>query len=366
MTDGDALLRAICENPRDDLPRLVFADWLDENGQPERAAFIRTEIDVYRRPEWDAERVRYEGRARTDTARLAKLPWAADHLTGHPPGVEWGGSPVVRRGFPWCLRVLRPYHLFGPWAGPSGRHPVERLAFGPDLPDAGLLLGSGWLGRVSGLSFRDVGYPPSALAQVAAAAAAGGVEAVEFWSAALTPAGAERLAETPLLGRLTSLALGANGPRAAQTCLDALARVGPAARLRHLYLGTSQLGDDGLPALAAAAAVLPLEVLELPKGRLTGERAAAVAGMPLGGVRVLKLGGNPVGNAGAAALAGSPHLPNLLVLDLAFCQVGDDGIRAILESPLADRLVLLDLIGSPASAETKQEARARMGDRVRL
>ena len=41
MNDGDALLAAIIANPDDDTPRLVYADWLDENGQPERAEFIR-------------------------------------------------------------------------------------------------------------------------------------------------------------------------------------------------------------------------------------------------------------------------------------------------------------------------------------
>jgi uncharacterized protein (TIGR02996 family) len=28
----DDFLRAICESPDDDAPRLVFADWLDEHG----------------------------------------------------------------------------------------------------------------------------------------------------------------------------------------------------------------------------------------------------------------------------------------------------------------------------------------------
>ncbi|MBY0515104.1 MAG: TIGR02996 domain-containing protein [Gemmataceae bacterium] len=41
MTDEPALLRAICSHPGDDTPRLVFADWLEERGQPERAEFIR-------------------------------------------------------------------------------------------------------------------------------------------------------------------------------------------------------------------------------------------------------------------------------------------------------------------------------------
>ena len=32
MNEREALLRAICEHPDEDTPRLVFADWLQENG----------------------------------------------------------------------------------------------------------------------------------------------------------------------------------------------------------------------------------------------------------------------------------------------------------------------------------------------
>src|SRR5688572_6709814 len=46
MTERDALLRAVCENPDDDTPRLVLADWLDENEEPERAEFIRLQIEL--------------------------------------------------------------------------------------------------------------------------------------------------------------------------------------------------------------------------------------------------------------------------------------------------------------------------------
>lgn len=43
MTSPD-LLAAILADPNDDLPRLVYADWLEENGEPERAEFIRSQI----------------------------------------------------------------------------------------------------------------------------------------------------------------------------------------------------------------------------------------------------------------------------------------------------------------------------------
>ncbi len=48
MTDRDALLRSIIESPQDDLPRLVYADWLDENGNSAHAAFIRCQIELAR------------------------------------------------------------------------------------------------------------------------------------------------------------------------------------------------------------------------------------------------------------------------------------------------------------------------------
>jgi uncharacterized protein (TIGR02996 family) len=48
MTDGVALLRAILTNPEEDMPRLVLADWLEENGCPERAEFVRVQVELAR------------------------------------------------------------------------------------------------------------------------------------------------------------------------------------------------------------------------------------------------------------------------------------------------------------------------------
>ncbi len=48
MNDGDALRRAILDHPDEDTPRLIYADWLEENRDPERAAFIRAQIEYSR------------------------------------------------------------------------------------------------------------------------------------------------------------------------------------------------------------------------------------------------------------------------------------------------------------------------------
>jgi uncharacterized protein (TIGR02996 family) len=46
MSAEPALLAAVAASPDDDLPRLVYADWLDENGRSLRAEFIRLQIEI--------------------------------------------------------------------------------------------------------------------------------------------------------------------------------------------------------------------------------------------------------------------------------------------------------------------------------
>ena len=43
MREHEALLRNIIKKPDDDAPRLIYADWLEEQGQEERAEFIRVQ-----------------------------------------------------------------------------------------------------------------------------------------------------------------------------------------------------------------------------------------------------------------------------------------------------------------------------------
>lgn len=50
--DRDALLLAIVTGPADDAPRLAMADWLEENGQPERAEFVRVQVRLAGVPQY--------------------------------------------------------------------------------------------------------------------------------------------------------------------------------------------------------------------------------------------------------------------------------------------------------------------------
>jgi uncharacterized protein (TIGR02996 family) len=48
LDERDALFAAIHAAPDDDAPRLIFADWLDENGEPERADYFRVRVELKR------------------------------------------------------------------------------------------------------------------------------------------------------------------------------------------------------------------------------------------------------------------------------------------------------------------------------
>src|SRR5262245_10720470 len=82
----EPFLRAICENPEDDTVRLVFADWLDENGDPDRAEFIRLQIE--------RARLRAEGH---DSETLVKR----DLELRHTHSETWRGELPRLSGVNW-------------------------------------------------------------------------------------------------------------------------------------------------------------------------------------------------------------------------------------------------------------------------
>src|SRR5262249_17951831 len=72
----EAFLAAIVEDPDDDTPRLVYADWLDEHDQPERAEFIRLQIELTRLTEYGEESRRLYLRER-ELLSAHREQWAA-------------------------------------------------------------------------------------------------------------------------------------------------------------------------------------------------------------------------------------------------------------------------------------------------
>ena len=99
MTDRDALLAAIHADPDDDTARLVYADWLQENGQPARADFIRAQIEAARAEPCSAAARRAHERA-SQLLEIHRSAWTR-HLQGG--FAEW---PRFERGFVSHLSVM--------------------------------------------------------------------------------------------------------------------------------------------------------------------------------------------------------------------------------------------------------------------
>lgn len=122
MTERDALLKAVCDYPDDDTPRLVFADWLQENGEEEYADFVRSQVrhgELLRHAAPDAEG--FARRARELWLRhgeqwRAELPQVAD--------IVW--HDAFFRGFPERARVSSDSVLLAN-AAAFDRAPVRHL-----------------------------------------------------------------------------------------------------------------------------------------------------------------------------------------------------------------------------------------------
>jgi uncharacterized protein (TIGR02996 family) len=212
---ADAFLRAILAAPQDDGPRLVYADWLDEQGEADRAAFIRVQCQLARLEEHGPRRVDLEARERAllerhEAAWLGELP---------PAARAWS----FRRGFPDRLALTTEAGTGG-WRLPPT---VTTLALDMEY--------------VSGL-----GQPSNAAALLTAdhPARLAGRELTELW-----PTGDWEAA--PLLERLTRLTL--DQVSVADPDWQARLRPGRLAGVTDLALVGPLLTAEGLAALARPA-----------------------------------------------------------------------------------------------------------------
>ena len=108
MDEHLPFLKAIAANPADDLPRLVFADFLEESGEPDalaRAHFIRAQIALTQLPPGDPE-------FRETVALQNRLfsMYSEDWIWDLPESLHGEGQPEWRRGFVEFARM--PWHTF--------------------------------------------------------------------------------------------------------------------------------------------------------------------------------------------------------------------------------------------------------------
>lgn len=298
----DVFLQSILDDPDDDAARLVFADWLDEHGEPQRAAFIRAQVRLASMSEDDPARpallldeaaylshAQEELFAKKRPAWLAKLPnWAAKGL-------------AYERGFPARLR-LTANRFTEQAAEIMAVVPLQHVELTAVKRAPGALAACEALRRLRSLTVRHDGV---------------GTE------------GARMLAASPHVAGLTKLVLDHAQITAEATV--ALAGSPHLAGLRQLDLSGNSPYDRGAEALANSPHLTNLERLSLEFGHVGPRGVKALAGSPaLGKLRELNLNGARLDSA-AESLAGSEQLAALTSLHLAHCEVWGDNVLSLLE-----------------------------------
>jgi uncharacterized protein (TIGR02996 family) len=312
MNRADAFLDDIVRHPADDGPRLVYADWLDEQGDPARAEFIRVQCT----------------RARGG------------------PGDEQDGDLALRE------RVLLREHGKH-WAG-ALRHKVRRYAFRRGFVEAVTLPAADFLQQGEAL-FRLAPIREVRLVGVAPLAA--------------------DLAASPLLARLRGLDLRHEeiGTDHLRTLLRS--RQFPPLEALVLR-GTALCNNTGLRVLAGAEPLRALRSLDVGNHRntLAASHTSIGRGMRELTRRIIETGGGPaelqtmlalpeyaayqeagveqranrIDGAGLEALAESPHMAHLTELGLAgIGRLSLDAIQTLADSGLLGRLTALDVSRSP-------------------
>ncbi|MCU0703597.1 MAG: TIGR02996 domain-containing protein [Fimbriiglobus sp.] len=366
--EEEAFTRSIVARFRDDGPRLVFADYLDDSPHPadrHRAEFIRLQLALARLP--DDHPRRGDLVERENELRLRHADEWTRHLKGLADGYEFRRGIVDSVTVNVAQFAARGEELFRRAAvrrvriTDAGSH-VHRLIHlpvlaqvrelglcGADLGNGGLnvLLRSPHLGHVEALDLSFNGLCDAGVWRLAECSGLPSLAALHLNDNGLiTASGVKRLAESPHFGGLRVLDLSAND--VGDAGVSALAHSYRLARLHTLRLRNNHIGDAGCEALAGSPLLARLLArdprLDLRQNSITSAGLKALAACPqLAGVRVLDLSHNYIGDDGLETLADSPHATALHTLLLRQNPITDVGAVLLARSELMTRLVRLDV-----------------------
>jgi uncharacterized protein (TIGR02996 family) len=383
MSDREALLLGIRTAPDDDLPRLAYADWLEEHGEPDRAELIRVQIERAHLPEGDARAAKLLRREKallkqhgadwcdTHLGMVGELRRGfLEHVTCWPHNALEAGAELVER-FPVRSLCLRVDPLDWTKIRDLGRQPwlarltALRFIKAPGttggLSDGGLeaLLTSPHLRNLQVLELPGCGITTEGARMLAHAEHLVALRELDLTWCPIEAAGMTHLAGAAHLAGLTRLVLEAT--RIGADGAIALAASPHLRRLRHLDLAYSRIQIGGVRALTASAVLSNVQRLRLGRMRL-GVRAAQCLGRCkfLGSLRELDLNSNRMEDDGATALAEGEALAGLTRLLLRRNRIGRGGVRA-LANATHWKLRHIDLGGNELADREKEQAREWFG-----
>jgi uncharacterized protein (TIGR02996 family) len=307
MSTRSQLLRAVLAAPDQDVPRLVYADYCDDQGDPDRAALIRAQCEHARLPAWEPRSIELLHQIRVLLARHGRR-WLAE--LGELPGLTWGS---FHRGFVHAVEVPTVEGLLDHADELPELAPLEHVTFSAaqfltdnDLRDPRCRS----LSWIRGLRLTD---------------------RYEFQLDQL-----EMLLGSSLVSELHTLDLTNLGVENAGA--RAIAKASHMHKLRKLDLTNGFVGEEGVAALAGARHLSSLEHLvfnsygggyvEDPFVTDDAIEGLVSEGSQLTGLVSLGLGGNSVGDESVRLLLETSHLPRLQSLELKYCELTSGAFEA--------------------------------------
>ncbi len=311
-TDEAALLAAVLARPLDDLPRLVYADWLEETGEPvnvARAQFIRLQCAAG------------AGDANNELAKQAKVLlrkhvklWLGD-VTKMIPGGLW----TFERGFPHGVQ-LNPTRL-------------SRL----------------------------VDFKPSILKTWST------IQALHVPQASQTLPLVRRGFQMARFTELNISKMCSCGGCPIQNELMVFFETPEFEQLRVLNVAGNRLDSNVLAVMMKPGRVLPLESLDLSQNQLSvADLGLLCSSTELVHLKQLRLRETQLGVRAARALVQSLQYNKLELLDLSRNHLGDSGARPFLSVAPPPGLRSLDLRSNELSIKTRQRLAEHFGPIVRL
>lgn len=331
--DREALLDALRDNPDDETSLLVYADWLADHGEPDRAEYIRLQWERHGLddddPAWPELFAQTECHWRKNSKRWSK---------GMPPAVvaflRFGG--LITR-----LRVTAA--MFVKASDALCDQPLSRVvltAAGKKLVE---LMDCAALAGVRDLVLHGSRIAKDALDIFLESPYLTNLHTLRLNQASLYAPAVEILAASPLMSQLKTLDLGFYERRDGD--IDN-------SLWRHTSLSQggdqfNPIGENGIAALADSPHVANLETLLLAGCCFSPDGLARLAeSKHLRKVRRLDLSYNQFHTADFRVFVDSPLLRGLELLELQGTQIGPAGVAALAASPNAENLKLLDLCGS--------------------
>ena len=325
MNEHAAFIEEILDHPHDDGPRMIYADWLVEQGDP-RGEFIQLQCLRESLPKDDPQSRKLR------TRELELLREHEDTWLG--PVRDLAEKWEFRRGFVSAVRLSTQKFL--KTAGKLVRlAPIDDLTLRVGGSRVKKLAACPQLGQIRALTLKKLRLEDGGMEILAASPHLSQIRALALQNAGLTDFGMEIVASCPDLSNLDTLDLYSNriGPRGVQSLADSpFIR-----RLRSLDLTENWIESAGVSALAQSPIVEHLKTLMLGGTRISTEGVAALGrSRHLVNLRVLNCCGGwriseSITSEGARVIAESPTL-DVERLSLESQQIGDEGLIALAES----------------------------------